>query len=99
MSKDIIKEAMQEWVDQQSPSTLQEAVTNLQQLRRTTMTIQQVNALIKTNPRQVSQEQLEDLDSAIRYYSNLAEEEHDPMLSILVDDWIIFFNKACALED
>lgn len=62
------------------------------------MTIQQVNALIKTNPRQVSQEQLEDLDSAIRYYSNLAE-EHDPMLSILVDDWIIFFNKACALED
>lgn len=63
------------------------------------MTIQQVNALIKTNPRQVSQEQLEDLDSAIRYYSNLAEEEHDPMLSILVDDWIIFFNKACALED
>lgn len=62
------------------------------------MTIQQVNALIKNDPRQVSQEQLEDLDSAIRYYSNLAE-EYDPMLSILVDDWIIFFNKACALED
>lgn len=46
MSKDIIKEAMQEWVDQQSPSTLQEAVTNLQQLRRT-MSEQTTNLTIK----------------------------------------------------
>lgn len=68
--------------------------------KETTMTIQQVKELINNNhPSTISLEQLEHLDSAIHYYSNLAEQEHDPMLSVLVDDWIVFFNKACALEE